>query len=249
MKVIIIEDEVAACDNLRKIIKQIDPEIEILGCFDTVTESVLWLGNHLMPDLIFMDIQLADGSSFSIFECVNVESPVIFTTAYDEFAIDAFKVNSIDYILKPVTLENTRKAIEKYNHLNNLSLQKIISQMHSLLKPKDFAVRILVPLKDKIISVKTENIAFFYNTEGMTEVTALDKTKYRIDKSLDAIMDKLDPAQFIRANRQYILSKNALKDITIWFDSRLLINLIIDTPEKIFISKNRAAEFKNWYAL
>lgn len=249
MRVIIIEDEIAAYNNIKKILMQIDPCIEILANFDTVTDSVLWLRSNPMPDLIFMDIQLADGSSFNIFECVNIEVPVIFTTAYDEFAVDAFKVNSIDYLLKPVTLENTRKAIEKYNRINQLNMQKVISRFEVFLKPKDYIQRILVPVKDKILSVKTDEIAFFYNTSGATEVTTLKQFTYKIDKSLDSLIDKLDPSRFIRANRQYILSKNAMKDITIWFDSRLLINLTVNTPEQIYVSKNRASEFKNWYAL
>ncbi|MFO7446559.1 MAG: LytTR family DNA-binding domain-containing protein [Ignavibacteriaceae bacterium] len=249
MKVIIIEDEIAANNNMKQILNQIDPCIEILGNFDTVTESVLWLRSHPAPDLIFMDIQLADGSSFNIFECVNIEAPVIFTTAYDEFAIDAFRVNSIDYLLKPITLENTRKAIEKYNRINQLALQKIINKFDILYKPKEYTQRILVPVKDKILSVKTDNIAYFYNTSGSTEVLTSEQVNYKIEKSLDSIINNLDPACFIRANRQFILSKNAMKDITIWFDSRLLINLIVSTPEKIYVSKNRASEFKNWYAL
>jgi two-component system response regulator LytT len=249
MKVIIIEDEIAAYDNMKQILNQIDPFIVILGNFDTVTESVLWLRSNPAPDLIFMDIQLADGSSFNIFECVNIEAPVIFTTAYDEFAIDAFRVNSIDYLLKPITLENTRKAIEKYNRINQLVLQKIINRFDILYKPKEYTQRILVPVKDKILSVKTANIAYFYNTSGSTEVITFDQVNNKIEKSLDSIINNLDPACFIRANRQFILSKNAMKDITIWFDSRLLINLIVSTPEKIYVSKNRASEFKNWYAL
>jgi DNA-binding LytR/AlgR family response regulator len=249
MKVIIIEDEAAAYNNMVQILKQIDPTIEILGNFDTVTESVLWFRSNPMPDLIFMDIQLADGSSFNIFDCVNIEAPVIFTTAYDEYAIDAFQVNSIDYLLKPITLENTRKAIEKLNRIKQISYEKLIDRFSINFRQKEYNRRILVPVKDKLLSVDADKIAFFYNTDGITEIIDLNKTKYRIDKSLDSIIMKLDPSQFIRANRQYIVSKRAIKDVTIWFDSRLLVNMIIDTPEQIFVSKNRACEFKNWYAL
>lgn len=249
MKVIIIEDEAAAFNNMVKILKQIDPTIEILANFDTVTESVLWFRSNPMPDLIFMDIQLADGSSFNIFDCVNIEAPVIFTTAYDEYAVDAFQVNSVDYLLKPITLENTRKAIEKLNRIKQISFEKLIGRFNVDFRQKEYNRRILVPVKDKILSVDTDMIAYFYNTDGITEIIDINKTKYRIDKSLDSIIMKLDPAQFIRANRQYIVSKSAIKDVTIWFDSRLLVNMIIDTPEQIFVSKNRACEFKNWYAL
>lgn len=249
MKVLIIEDEIAAYNNLKQILWQIDSTIEILANIDTVTESVMWLKSNPAPDVIFMDIQLADGTAFNIIECINIEAPVIFTTAYDEYAINAFKVNSIDYLLKPITLENTKKAIEKLNRLNKLNFQKAISQFDSLIKSKEFTRRILVPINDKIISVKTDEIAFFYNTNNLTEVTTTGKVTYKINKSLDSIIGNLNPDQFTRANKQYIISKNAIKDITIWFDSRLLINLIIDTPEKIYVSKNKAAEFKSWYAL
>ncbi|MGE5409409.1 MAG: LytR/AlgR family response regulator transcription factor [Clostridiales bacterium] len=249
MKVIIIEDEAAAYNNMVQILKQIDPTIEILANFDTVMESVLWFRSNPMPDLIFMDIQLADGSSFNIFDCVNIEAPVIFTTAYDEYAIDAFQVNSVDYLLKPITLENTKKAIEKLNRIKQISFEKLIDRFSINFRNTDYNRRILVPVKDKILSVDTDKIAYFYNTNGITEIIDINKTKYKIDKSLDSIIMKLDPAQFIRANRQYIVSKRAIKDVTIWFDSRLLVNMVIDTPEQIFVSKNRACEFKNWYAL
>lgn len=249
MRVIIIEDEAAACRNMERILKQIDPTIEILGHFDTITESVLWFRSNPMPDLIFMDIQLADGSSFNIFECVNIEAPVIFTTAYDEYAIDAFQVNSIDYLLKPITLENTQKAIEKLNRIKQISFEKLLGGLAVDLRRKEYNRRILVPVKEKILSVDTDKIAFFYNTNGVTEIVEITETKYGIDRSLDSIIMTLDPAQFIRANRQFIIGKRAIKDVTIWFDNRLLVNMIIDTPEKLFVSKNRASEFKSWYAL
>jgi len=249
MKVIIIEDESAAYNNIKQILSEIDPSIEVLGNFDTVTDSVLWLKSHPAPDLIFMDIQLADGTAFNIFECVNIEVPVIFTTAYDQYAIDAFKVNSIDYLLKPITLENTKKAIEKLERIKQQNLRQLIDKFDAILRGREYAQRILVPVKDKIISVDVKNIAYFYSTNKLTEVALLNNTKLNLDKSLDSIMSKLSPEIFIRANRQYIISKNAVKDITIWFDSRLLVNMTVEAEEKIFVSKNRAAEFKNWYAL
>jgi DNA-binding LytR/AlgR family response regulator len=249
MKVIIIEDEAAAYNNIKQILKELDSSIEILGNFDTVTDSVLWLKSHQPPDLIFMDIQLADGSAFNIFECVNIEAPVIFTTAYDQYAIEAFKVNSIDYLLKPITRENTKRAIEKLDRIKQQNFRQLVNKLDTVLRGKEYAQRILVPVKDKIISVDSADIAYFYSTNKFTEVVLLNNTKYNIDKSLDSIIVKLNPDLFIRANRQYIISKKAIKDLTIWFDSRLLINMNIEPEEKIFVSKNRAVEFKNWYAV
>lgn len=248
MKVIVIEDEEAAYKNIRHILNQIDPTIEILGNFDTVTSSVAWLSENQHPDLIFMDIQLADGSSFNIFECVNVDVPIIFTTAYDEYAINAFKVNSVDYLLKPINVQSVAKALEKLDKMKQTSYQLAVRNIEKMLRPHDYQKRILVPFKDKILPIKTDSIAFFYNTGGTTQIALTDNNNYKIDKSLDAIFENLDPAIFNRANRQFIVSKLAVKDITIWFDSRLLINLSVEPPEKIFVSKNRAAEFKKWFS-
>lgn len=248
MKVIIIEDEAAAYKNIRHILNQIDPTIEILANFDTVVSSVTWLRENPQPDLIFMDIQLADGSSFNIFEVINVEAPVIFTTAYDEFAINAFRVNSIDYLLKPISVHSVTRALEKLNRVNQINFQNAIKNVDKMLRPALYSKRILVPYKDKILPIKIESIAFFYNTGGTTYVTLMDSTKYKMDKSLDSIVDTLDPHLFNRANRQFIISKNAIKDITIWFDNRLMVNLCVEAPENVFVSKNRAAEFKSWFS-
>ncbi len=248
MKVIIIEDEAAAYKNIRHILTQIDPSIDILANLDTVVSSVTWLRENPQPDLIFMDIQLADGSSFNIFEVINVESPVIFTTAYDEFAINAFRVNSVDYLLKPISAHSVTRALEKLKRMNQINFNKAIRNIDKMMRPAIYSKRILVPYKDKILPIQIESIAYFYNTGGTTYVALLDSVKYKLDKSLDSIIGNLDPHLFNRANRQYIISKNAIKDITIWFDNRLLVNLCLKTPESVFVSKNRAAEFKSWFS-
>ena len=248
MKVIIIEDEAAAYKNIRHILNQIDPTIEILANLDTVVSSVNWLRKNPQPDLIFMDIQLADGSSFNIFEVINVEAPVIFTTAYDEFAINAFRVNSIDYLLKPISVQSLTRALEKFKRVNQINLNIAIKNADKMLRPAIYSKRILIQHKEKILPIKIESIAYFYNTGGTTHVALMDSTKYKIDKSLDSIVDTLDPHLFNRANRQFVLSKNAIKDITVCSDNRLLVNLYVEVPENIFVSKNRAAEFKSWFS-
>ncbi len=249
MHVIIVEDEVAAGENIKNILKTLDPEINILACLDTVSSTVSWLRSNRKPDLIFMDVQLADGQSFSVFELVEVETPVIFTTAYDEYAIKAFKVNSIDYLLKPITIEAVNNALNKYKKLTLPGLDQSLRNLEQLVRPKDFLKRVLISVQDKIIPVVTEDIAYFYNTNGASRLVTKEGKSYPIDKSLDFIMESLDPSVFYRANRQFILSKDIIESITIWFDSRLLINMNVDTPERIYVSKNRAALFKKWFAL
>ncbi len=248
MKVIVVEDEAAAFNNIRNLLRQVDASIEIIDNFDTVADSVAWFRSHPAPDLVFMDIELADGSSFNIFECVTIEAPVIFTTAYDEYAIKAFRVNSIDYILKPITLESIREALTKYAKMNRLAFVQTSRNLEQVLAPKEYIQRILIPVKDKIIPVKTEDVAYIYNTGGSTELVTVQNVSYNLDKSLDSIMAKLNPANFFRANRQFIVSKEIIDSITVWFDNRLLIRLTINTPERIYISKNKAAEFKAWFS-
>ena len=249
MKIIIIEDEKAAQDSLKAILAQMDLAIEVIGCFDSIKSSVAWLRNNLAPDIIFMDIELSDGNAFNIFECVDITSPIIFTTAYNQYALDAFKVSSIDYLLKPITIQNVDKAIKKLELIKGQNMMQLIQDLSSKLRPKEYTTRILIPIKDKIIPIKTDTINFLYNTNGVTEIhTVGSSTPYKIDKSLDSICANLNPIQFFRANRQFILSRDSVRDITVWFDSRLLINLIIDAPEKVYVSKNRAVEFKVWFA-
>ncbi len=249
MEVLIIEDEQAACLNMRRLLSQIDPTITILDSLDSVTESVNWFRNHQAPDLVFMDIQLADGTSFHLFECIDIEAPIIFTTAYDAYAIEAFKVNSIDYILKPITLANLREALAKFERIKRLSLLRSSTRdIAQILQPKAYLERILVPQKDLIIPVKVTDIAFLYSTAGKVTLVTLANLHYVLEKSLDSTMDKLDPQLFFRANRQFILAKDAIESITVWFDNRLLIRLLLPTAEPIYIAKNKALEFKRWFS-
>lgn len=248
MKVIVIEDEVAAYQNIRNLLYQADRTIEILANFDTVAASVDWFRTHEPPDLVFMDIQLADGSSFNIFECVTIDAPIIFTTAYDEHAIQAFRVNSIDYILKPITLESIRTALGKFERMNRLSLLKTGRNMEQILAPTAHLQRMLIPIKDRILPIKIDQIAYFYNTDGDTALVTIENAVYNLDKSLDAIMGKVNPADFFRANRQFVIAKEVIESITVWFDNRLLIRLAVSTPEDIYISKNKAVEFKRWFS-
>jgi DNA-binding LytR/AlgR family response regulator len=248
MKVLIVEDETVAYTNLKKIIFEIDPEIEVTGNTESVKQTVNKLQETSnLPDLIFMDIHLSDGSAFNIFNLITVEIPIIFTTAYDEYAIEAFKVNSIDYLLKPIEVEDVRRALDKFGRLNKHDISKYLSMLPQLISPQDkYPEKILIPLNDKLIPISLDSISCFYTTNEQTVVILKGGKNYPYRKTLDSINQSLNPRHFIRVNKQHIVSKKSIVNITIWFDSRLLITLDTETPERIFVSKNRAAEFKQW---
>lgn len=246
MKILIVEDETTAYENLVELLAEVAPEAEVLANTESVRQTIRWLQSHPKPDLILMDIHLSDGSSFAIFEHAEVESPIIFTTAYDQYAIDAFKVNSIDYLLKPIKPEDLRRALDKYSRLNHQEIVNYLAQLNKLTETPKYKDKILITVKDKLFPINIREIACFYTTEKSTCVYLADGRSYPYAKTLDQIYSTLDPSEFIRANKQYIISRNSIKDLTIWFDSRLLVNLTIDVPERIYVSKNKASEFKNW---
>jgi len=249
MQGIIVEDEILAAQNLHSILNKIGT-VEIISILESITETVEWFSNNPQPEIIFMDIHLADGSAFEIFNQIQIKCPVIFTTAYDEYALKAFKVNSIDYLLKPVNFESVRGSLDKLNNLSRgdhfqNALNKVIE---SLKKKARFKSHFLVPAKgDKLIPVNAENIAFFFIDSGLIYAISFDQKRYRFDYTLEDLMVMLDPNLFFRANRQYIISREAIKDIDLWFNSRLSVNLKISVSEKILVSKARISEFKNWF--
>ena len=246
MRVLIVEDETAAYENLVEILKNIDLEIKIAGNTESVEQTVNWLKMNPEPDLILMDIHLSDGSAFSIFDIINVETPVIFTTAYDEYAIKAFKVNSVDYLLKPIKSEELERAIHKFSKLTRTDVLKYLSQLTHLVPATRYKDKILVPVKDKLLPVNLHEVSFFYTSDKVTKLYLKNGKTYPYSKTLEQISASLNPAQFFRANKQFIISRNSVENITIWFDSRLLITLDIDVPERVYVSKNKASEFKAW---
>ncbi|MDR2011322.1 MAG: LytTR family DNA-binding domain-containing protein [Bacteroidales bacterium] len=246
MKVLIVEDETIAYEYLSKLINKIYADIEIVAVTESISQTVKWLKSNQVPDLIFMDIHLSDGSAFSIFDDITIETPIIFTTAYDEYAINAFKVNSIDYLLKPVQESDLRKAIEKFRKLTSSEIrQYILHQTESNLNGNYYR-KLLVSYRDNLIPISINDIVYFYTSEHQTSICLGNGKKYLYNKTLDSIIQNLDPEIFFRANKQFIVSKDHVKNITIWFDRRLLISLDLETPERIYISKNKAAEFKEW---
>jgi two-component system response regulator LytT len=246
MRILIVEDETAAYENLVEIITGIDPSIQIAGNSESIRQTIRWLKNNQMPDLIFMDIHLSDGNAFSIFSSIRIETPIIFTTAYDEYAIEAFKVNSIDYLLKPIKAAEMERALEKFRKLTRPDILQYLSQLAQLAPIPGFKDKLLIPFKDKLHPVDMDEVSFFYTTGKNTRVYLKSGKNYSYSKTLEQIESALNPADFIRANKQFILARNSVKNITIWFDNRLLVTPDIEPPERIYISKNKAAEFKAW---
>lgn len=247
MRVVIIEDETAAAQNLSAILQKIYPDIEIVATIDTVVDSVDFFRSAPTIDLVFMDIHLADGASFRIFDNVTVETPIIFTTAYDQYAIEAFKVNSIDYLLKPINEEDIKRAVEKWQRLTSAERKEYTSRINSVAQIQQSEQHVfLVHFRDKIIPLHSQDIAFLHTFEERVTAYCHNGSKYQIDLTLEALQSKLSAGEFFRANRQFIISRKAVKDISVWFGSRLTANLVIDTPERIIIPKARVHDFKHW---
>lgn len=251
MKVIIVEDETLVAQNLKSILNEIGT-IEIIATLESVADTVAWFTLNDSPDILFLDIHLADGSAFEIFDMVKIDCPVIFTTAYDEYALKAFKVNSIDYLLKPIDINSVIKSLDKYKRLTGdngnkeTDLQNLISYFKkSIVYRNNFLVH---AKGDKLIPLNTDDIAYIFIDFGSVKSISYDNTTYNMDNTLDELEGMINPDMFFRANRQFIISRKAIKDIDLWFNSRLSVNLKVSAPEKILVSKARVPEFKNWFA-
>ena len=251
MKAVIIEDEKIAADLLKNLICQLDEDIEVVTILQTVEDSVEWLSINQHPDILFVDIHLADGSSFSIFEKTEVKCPIVFTTAYDEYALKAFEVNSIDYLLKPINKDDLQRALNKYKNLkgNEVNYKEFVSHfLAEAGKVNNYKEYFLVPERDKLVPLAAKDIAYIYIDLKLIKAVTFSGKVYYLNQNLDEMMNQLNPKMFFRANRQYIVSHEAIKDISIWFGNKISLNLTIPTEEKIIVSKARVAEFKNWYS-
>ena len=247
MKVLIVEDETVAVENLAGILKGIDSSIEILGNTESIRQTINWLNTRETPDLIMMDIHLSDGNAFTIFQHITIETPIIFTTAYDDYAIDAFKVNSIDYLLKPIKEVDLARAIEKFKKLSPGEELKYLSNQQELTPPNTYIGKMLIRDNNKLIPIDINEVSCFYTTDKVTEIYLNTGKHYQYSKTLEQILHDLNPKDFIRANKQYILSRDSIAEMLIRYDNRLQVHLHIETPEKIFVSKNKSAEFKSWF--
>ncbi len=253
MKAVIVEDERAAVRNLTALLTDVTPEMEVIAVLDSISESVEWFKEHKSPDLVFMDIHLADGSAFEIFRHIEIACPVIFTTAYDEYALKAFKVNSVDYLLKPIGAEDVRNALKKLELFRSAtgepeSGEDIQGLIRMLRRQESYKTHFLVPQKgDKLLPLSVESVYYFYINEGIVKAVTMEGKEYPVSHTLDEIADSLNPIRFFRVNRQYLIARKAIKDIDLWFNGRLSVNLIVPVPEKILISRVRVAEFKEWF--
>ena len=236
MKAVIIEDETAAVGSLKAILAQNSIiAIEVIAELESIEESVAYFREEPHPDIIFMDIHLADGSAFKIFEQVEIEAPVVFTTAYDEYALQAFQVSSIDYLLKPVTLASLERALSKLRRQTNDTIQK-----------RHVIKSLLIMLTDKFYPLQVEEILYFYTMNEKVTAYTSDGKQHPVDRTLDTLSDQLDLKDFFRANRQFIIARKSIKDIDLWFGSRLSVNLTLPVPERIIISKTKTPVFKKW---
>lgn len=249
MRVLIIEDEHFAAKRMINLIEENLPDAKVLEVLDSVEDSVKWLELNVHPNLIFMDIQLADGLSFQIFQKVKVTCPVIFTTAYDEYALDAFKVNSIDYLLKPIELESFRRAIEKFeqyfqNNLDGINWQNITSEIFS--SKTKHKQRFLIKTGQAYSYLSVKDICLIYSEDGMTFALKSDKKKVIIDKTLDQLISLLDPGQHFRINRKYLVPIHSIHKIHPYFNSRLKLELNFDFADELIVSREKVGAFKEW---
>lgn len=252
MKAIVIEDEKRAANHLIRLIQEVDADIEVIAELQTISQSVAWFCENAMPDVVFLDIHLADGSSFEIFKEIDIESPIIFTTAYDEYALKAFGVNSIDYLLKPINKDDLKRALTKIKTLlrtresdsNNSTLIKTL--LETLSRESSYKKAFLVAHKDKLIPLATKDIAYIYTEYKIVKAVTFNDADYIIDDSLEKISQQLAPNEFFRINRQYIVSRNAIKDASIWFAGRLALNLTVPVSERLYVSRSNTNEFKQW---
>lgn len=256
MKVLLIEDEQHAAEALKAIILKLRPGTEVLASLGSVEESVKWINLHPAPELIFSDIHLSDGNSFEIFRQVEVKCPVIFTTAYNQYAIEAFKVNSVDYLLKPIKTEEVAKAIRKYEQLQQHHLSQELGNLQNLLqhsqnprRQSGTKSRFMVRSGQSIKAIPSEEVAYFLAEEGVVFLVTFQGKRFIVNYTLDQLEEQLDPDSFFRANRQLIVHIEAVKEVKPYFKGRLYLLLHPDAESEMIISSSKAPAFKDWLDL
>ena len=261
MEVLIIEDEKLASDRLINMIRDIEPSTHILNTVESVRSAVLWLKNHPEPDLIFMDIHLADGISFQIFEKTEVHAPVIFTTAYNEYALRAFKVNSIDYLLKPIDKQELRAAFLKFMRVRNVPLSpipdhvqktqvvlnyaQVMKEMMEMMTDR-FKSRFIIRIGEHLKTIFVEDVVFFYSNEKSSYIRTENGRDFAMDCSLDQIENEVNPKLFFRVSRKHLISLKPIRDIIAYSGSRLKLILAGNATTEILVSREKVADFKKW---
>ncbi|MFC0876120.1 LytR/AlgR family response regulator transcription factor [Saccharicrinis sp. FJH2] len=251
MNVLIFEDEIHSANMLVKLLEQYDPEIRIVDIIGSVENGIHWFKSHPFPDLIFQDIRLSDGDCFSIYEAVQVPTPVIFTTAYSSYAIQSFRVNNIDYLLKPYDFKDLKKAIDKFKAVKayhmpveNKILREILEERKAI--PRQ---RILVKTGDNFKTVRCSDLVCFYSEDGLTFALTPENRRLIVDETLSTLEDQLNAAQFFRISRKFIVNIDHIIKITQWFNNRLKLQLSANLDEDILVSRERVTKFKQWLNL
>jgi DNA-binding LytR/AlgR family response regulator len=258
MKVFIVEDEDLAVKKITKTLESVDESAEVVGVASSIRDSVNWLKANPAPDLILMDIELCDGQSFEIFDKVEVKSTVIFTTSYDEYALKAFKVNSVDYLLKPVQKEDLKAALSKlenmkalyssgsHNGSTSLNVENLVKELQQKLQPREFRKRFLVKHAQKLVSVDIEEIAYFYSDGRLNFFKTYDNRKFVVDYTMDELEEMLDPKRYFRVSRSFYVSINSIDQIHDYFGNRLMLHLKPAVDKEAIVSREKVTDFKLW---
>ncbi|MBN9384598.1 MAG: response regulator transcription factor [Chitinophagaceae bacterium] len=257
MNILIVEDEDLAVKKIQKTLLSVDDNARVVGVTDSIKSTVEWLQQHPSPDLILMDIELADGQSFEIFKLTDVKSPVIFTTSYDEYALKAFKVNSIDYLLKPVQKEELQAALDKYKEMkksyrrkegdaDEARLDSLLRELRGRLEPKEYRQRFLVKHGQKLVSIEMNEIAYFFSDGRLNFFKTVDSRKFVVDYTMDELEDMVDPKQYFRISRSFYVSAGCIDKIEEYFGNRLILTLRPAVDKEALVSREKVTDFKKW---
>jgi two-component system response regulator LytT len=254
MKILIVEDEELAVKKLRGLLHEVNADIQIMADTDSIESSVEWLKVNPAPDIIFMDIELVDGQSFEIFERTEVKSPVIFITSYDEYAIQAFTVNSVAYLLKPIEKEDIVAAFDKFwqvkefysTNTPGFSINNLVEELQARMQPKAYRKRFLTKYSNKLISVETHEIAYFFTDSRVNFFRTYDNRRIAVDYSIEELEQMLDPSEYFRINRSYLVALKSVQKMDDYFGQRLILQLKPAAGEQVIISRERVSAFKTW---
>ena len=256
MRILIVEDEDLAVKKIKKTLGEVDANADVVGVTDSIASTADWLETNPSPDLILMDIELSDGQSLEIFNRVPVKSAVVFTTSYDEYALKAFKVNSIDYLLKPVQKEDLEAALNKYKQMKqmyasgngntSLNMDALVKELQHKLQPKEYRKRFLVKHGQKLVSIEVDEIAYFFSDGRLNFFKTDDNRKFVVDYTMDELEDMLDPQKYFRISRSFYVSVRCISQIHDYFGNRLMLQLKPEVDKEAIVSREKVSDFKKW---